>query len=174
MHCASRPYSAPAARPAVGHSLPTRRSLLPGNANDEGGQAVLEFALVLPVLLLILFGIVQFGLALNGASDETHIASEVARYGTVNENPGEAEKRTLAEWGKRQLDNGAFQVGKSRLCISFPSGNEAGAPVKVEFTRTVSWLPILKLGATSTAITGSAVMRLESPATKFRAECAES
>jgi Flp pilus assembly protein TadG len=33
----------------------------------EGGQALVEFALVLPVFLLLIFGLVEFGLALNAA-----------------------------------------------------------------------------------------------------------
>jgi hypothetical protein len=139
----------------------------------QEGQALVEFALVLPILLALVFGIVEFALALNSQGDETHIASEIARYATVNQNPGEAEGGTLAQWGVRQLDNKALQEGKSRLCISFPQGNEAGQPVKVEFKSTVRWLPIPKLSMATTPLVGSAVMRLEARATHYAAECAE-
>jgi len=43
----------------------------------EGGQALLEFALVLPVFLLLLFGLVEFGFLLN-ASSSVNYASRVA------------------------------------------------------------------------------------------------
>jgi hypothetical protein len=140
----------------------------------QDGQALVEFAFVLPIMLALVFGIVEFALALNKQGDATHIASEVARFAAVNENPGEGEGKTLARWGIAQFHNEALQNGKaSRLCISFPNGNEAGQPVKVEITSTVIWLPIPKLEA-STNLVGSAVMRLETPATHYAAECYES
>src|SRR5437868_458087 len=55
--------------------------------NREEGQALVEFALVLPVLLVILFGTLDFGKAYNYWIDETHLASEGARYAAVNQTP---------------------------------------------------------------------------------------
>jgi Flp pilus assembly protein TadG len=138
---------------------------------DERGAALVEFALVLPVLLLVLFGIIQFGLALNSANDQTHLANEVARYATVNENPGEAEKASLQAWAKKQADQNARNNGVV-ICISFPNGSEIGAPVKVEVTSIVKWLPVLKLSKVgSTSVTGTAYMRLEAPPTTYGTGC---
>jgi hypothetical protein len=141
-----------------------------------------EFALVLPILLALVFGIVEFALSLSSQADETHIASEIARFATVNENPGEFEAKpaTLAEWGVSQLHNTALS-GKERpkICINFPKGEEAGQPVEVVFRRSVSWLPIPKLGVAETTLVGSAVMRLETHPTEgtklkpVKAECYE-
>src|SRR5438270_9084865 len=50
---------------------------------EESGTAVVEFALVGVVFFVLLFGVTQFGLALNSANDETHLANEVARYAAV-------------------------------------------------------------------------------------------
>ena len=47
------------------------------NASSEGGQALVEFALVLPVFLLMVFGVVEFGLALN-AGVSVNFVSRVA------------------------------------------------------------------------------------------------
>jgi Flp pilus assembly protein TadG len=144
--------------------------------HDEGGQALVEFALVLPVLLLVLFGIVQFALALNSQNDQTHVANEIARYAIVDENPGTEEAKTLAEWGKKQLYTNYTSAlnSEGKVCISFPSGTEVGSPVKVEVTSTTNWLPILKLPATSTEIKGVAYMRLEATPNPsiYKAECA--
>jgi Flp pilus assembly protein TadG len=56
---------------------------------DEGGQAAVEFALVLPFLLMMLIGIVEFGRAWNQHQVITDAARESARkaslYGTVTE-----------------------------------------------------------------------------------------
>ena len=47
----------------------------------------MEFALILPVLALLLFGMLDFGKAFNYWIDETHLANEGARFATVNKNP---------------------------------------------------------------------------------------
>ncbi len=51
------------------------------------GQATVEFALVLPILLLLIGGGIQFGLAFNYWLDLNHIASEGARWASVNRLP---------------------------------------------------------------------------------------
>jgi len=142
-------------------------------ARAEDGQALVEFALVLLPLLLVLFGIVQFGLAINSTNDQTHVANEVARFAAVNENPTEG-KETLQQWGKKQAytnyTNALNTEGK--VCISFPNGTEVGAPVRVEVTSTTNWLPVLQLSATSTELKGVAYMRLEASPGKYEAGCA--
>jgi Flp pilus assembly protein TadG len=139
----------------------------------EEGQALVEFALVLVPMLLVLFGIVQFGLAMNSTNDETHLANEIARYAVVNENPTEG-KETLQQWGKKQAytnyTNALNTEGK--VCVSFPNGTEIGSPVKVEVTSTTNWLPILNLSATSTELKGVAYMRLEAGPSHYEAGCA--
>ena len=57
------------------------------SAADERGVALVEFALVLPLILLLLFGMIDFGKAFNYWNDETHLANEAARYAVVNRNP---------------------------------------------------------------------------------------
>jgi hypothetical protein len=151
-----------------------RRSRVGATLRDQRGQALVEIALVLPFLLLILFGITQFALALNSANDQTHIANEIARYATVNENPGGGE--SLQAWGKKQADKGEEATGT--ICISFPNGSSnPGDPVKVEFKSTINWLPggtsvneALK-GLSNFPITGSATMRLEQTPSTYSAGC---
>jgi Flp pilus assembly protein TadG len=49
---------------------------------DDGASAV-EFALVLPILLLLVFGIISFGLYFAGALGMSNASREAARYGVV-------------------------------------------------------------------------------------------
>lgn len=136
-------------------------------ARIEDGQALVEFALVLPLLLVILFGIIQFGLAVNSANDETHLANEVARYAVVNEDPG---PKTLQEWGKSQAESSLLSSG-AQVCIKYPKGTEVGSPVEVQVKSTVNWLPVLGLAATETEMTGTAFMRLEAAPSKVPEGC---
>jgi Flp pilus assembly protein TadG len=146
---------------------PRRLAAACERATDESGGALLEFALVLPILLSVVFGIAQFGFAFNSANDETHIANDVARYATVNENPS---SKTLQEWGKSQADSNA--LSGQTVCISFPNGtHNIGDPVLVTVSGTINWFPILHLKATSTTVTGTAYMRLETAPSNYGAGC---
>jgi Flp pilus assembly protein TadG len=60
------------ARPAV-HALPV----------SERGQALVEMAIILPLLLLILTGILQFGVLLSGQIAFVNGVRDAARYGSV-------------------------------------------------------------------------------------------
>jgi Flp pilus assembly protein TadG len=60
---------------------------------NERGAVAAEFALLLPVLLMILFGIIEFGMMMYGREIVTNAAREGARAGIVQGPP----KRTKAE-----------------------------------------------------------------------------
>ncbi len=53
-------------------------------ASSERGQELVEFALILPLLLLFLFGIIEFGIAVYRYNAIANIGREVARYGSIN------------------------------------------------------------------------------------------
>jgi Flp pilus assembly pilin Flp len=50
---------------------------------DQDGAAAVEFALLLPLLVLLLFGFIQFGLAFNTRIQATNAAREAARQAVV-------------------------------------------------------------------------------------------
>jgi hypothetical protein len=52
--------------------------------SDPAGQELVEFALILPLLLLFLFGIIEFGIAVYRYNAMANIGREVARYGAIN------------------------------------------------------------------------------------------
>ena len=69
---------------------PVRRPLyktLRRHGKSEDGQAMVEFALILLPLLLIVAGIIQFGIALNYWLDMQRAANQGARYAAVNNWP---------------------------------------------------------------------------------------
>jgi hypothetical protein len=149
-------------------------------AAEEGGQALVEFALVATLLLLLVFGITQFGLALNSASDETQLASVAARYAAVNQNPAPGGE-SLQDWVKSQADTTILSSG-GRVCISFPTNpvtgtsGQIGDPVQVLVGETMNWQPLYGISQllgggipASSTISGTAVMRLEATPSLYSA-----
>ena len=50
---------------------------------SEKGQAAVEFALVLPILLMLIFGIIDFGRVLYTKSALTSLSQEAARHVSI-------------------------------------------------------------------------------------------
>jgi Flp pilus assembly protein TadG len=57
----------------------------------EDGQSVVEFALVLPFLLLIVCGIIELGLLINTKLTLNNCAREAVRYAAINSNEVDIE-----------------------------------------------------------------------------------
>ena len=169
--------------------FPTRRwrSLTRGRLRfrNEEGQALVELALVLPVLLIVILGIVDFGKAINYWNDENYVANLGARYASVGNlpttgacstnplnDPNALEGYIRCEAGidSLELQNGSsrtgIQSGGVSVCINAPS-DTVGSPVQVQVKATYSWLPLPKILGTdpasfaSSTLKGSATMRLE-------------
>jgi hypothetical protein len=151
---------------------PRRLAAFRVHAMNAQGAALAEFVLVLPWVLLVLFGIAKFGLAFNSENDETHLANEVARYATVNEDPS---SQTLQTWGRSQADSKA--LSGQTICISFPrnettgTSGQPGDPVEVRVSGTMNWLPILKIKPLTKSIEGRAYMRLEASPSTYSEGC---
>jgi Flp pilus assembly protein TadG len=146
---------------------------------DERGTALVEFAFVLPILLLLVIGMLHFGKAFNYWTNETHLANEAARFATVNKNPGGVGS-TLQQYIQAQADTPELRNGGTdsvpdpmKVCITFPQGAVVGAPVTVTVSTDYHWLPILgdELDNASLTISGSATMRLEAAPTNYSAGC---
>lgn len=52
---------------------------------SQKGQSIVEFAIVIPMLLLILFGIVDFGRTFHIYLSMNHVGREVARAASIHE-----------------------------------------------------------------------------------------
>jgi Flp pilus assembly protein TadG len=145
---------------------------------SEEGVALVEFALVLPILALLLFAMIDFGKAFNYWIDETHLANEGARWAVVDRNPGggSLQQYLVDQATTAELRNGgtASVANPAEVCISFPSGtSNVGDPVLVTVSATYNWLPIIgnRIGVTQTTISGSSHMRLEAGPTNYSAGC---
>lgn len=144
--------------------------------SDQKGTSLVEFALILPVLALILFGVLDFAKAFNYWNDETHLAAEGARWAVVNSNPA-TSGQTLQQYLQQQADTTELR-SLAVVCVSFPTNSSTGTsgqvgdPVTVTVRSRYTWLPFVSSRASlspSTTITGSATMRLEAPPTAYSA-----
>src|SRR6266487_6369179 len=78
----------------------------------EDGVALVEFALILPLFLALVFGIFDFGRAFNYWIDETHLANTGARWAVVNANLGGT---TLQQYIKTQVETGELRNGSASV-----------------------------------------------------------
>src|SRR5215208_5600295 len=107
---------------------PARRS----PHGPESGQAMVELALILPLLLILLLLILDFGRAINYWIDTTHLASEGARLAAVDKDSG----GNLQAHIKSQADTEELRTGGSvgvvspglEVCIAYPEGRAVGNP----------------------------------------------
>ena len=107
-----------------------RRAGRPAEVRSRGAVLV-EFALVAPLLLILLFGIIEFGFAFVQSMDVRHGARETARLVAVNYKPTSAEgsaqaQEILAEGCARMDDDGEG----SSIEMVVPGG-QAGNPGEV-------------------------------------------
>jgi Flp pilus assembly protein TadG len=111
---------------------------------SERGTAVVEFALVVVPLTLIVFGILDFGRALNYYNDMTQLAGQGARAAAVNQNPdGTAasagfQKILADEADSPELKNPSRHLN---VCVTAPSGT--GQPVTVTVSYSFHFIPLV-------------------------------
>jgi Flp pilus assembly pilin Flp len=141
-------------------------------ASDEDGQALVEFALVLPLLMLAIAMVLEFGKVFHYWQDESHLASQGARLASVNSNPGGGSLQSYLQGqaDAPELRDGGTDAIADPVKVCITPGAKIGDPVKVEVSTTYKWLPILGGVATST-IRDSATMRMERLPTKYSGGC---
>jgi hypothetical protein len=134
----------------------------------ESGQAMVEFALILFPLLILVSGIIWFGIALNYWLDMQRIANQGARWAAVNNWPPDCPRgsascpspNTLQETLVRQaLTNGLRSTVTVEVCYPDWPEAEAGDPVRVRLETPFTFVPILGIGTIT--LGADATMRLE-------------
>jgi Flp pilus assembly protein TadG len=105
-----------------------------GRFGCERGVALVEFALVLPFLLLVVLGMVDLGKAVAYWNDQTHLAGQAARYAAVNTcAPCNAANQTINAYIPSQAESD--ELRKALLLV--PAGTaQAGSGDGVFFKFT--------------------------------------
>ena len=172
------PAMSEAAEPAP---EPSRRLLRRGVrrafGSGERGTAVVEFAIIAPMLFLLVFGLIDFGRALNYYNDLTQLAGQGARAAAVNSNPdGTAVSAAVTNDGQCQSIAWSIQCQLAKtytttaelkngidVCMGSMNGSGAltstapapGNPITVRATYTFAFLPIVKIAAIRLSATQS-------------------
>jgi hypothetical protein len=150
--------------------------------NRESGQATVEFALILIPLLILVVGIIEFGIGLNYWLDEQRIANQGARFAVVNAWPGCPRTEPVPLTGANCTGTNTLQAylaqqattrglaGSVSVSICYPDDGDpntqvgtVGTPVRVSLLAPYKFQAIMRLGTLNLA--GKSTMRLEQDAT---------
>ena len=164
---------APAAAPDAGArdaaSSSPRRS-------RESGQALIEFALIAPMFLLLVVGIIQFGIGLNYWLDLNRIANQGARWGVVDKypncngvptTPGCMTPNTLEAHLESEPVSGGLQP-VATICFEDSTAGAVGEPLTVRVESDFTFLPIMDLG--TIRLRGKATMQIEQDPAVLRSQ----
>ena len=133
---------------------------------NERGAAAVEFALIVPILLTMVFGIVDFGLAINRYA----MVNNAAREGVREASLGATESEIKAVVTKSMSDVsgtvvvtiGCKKPDGTTTCTSWNVGAETGGIAEVTVDVTSDWLtPIGTLVASKLQVAKTSKMRIE-------------
>jgi Flp pilus assembly protein TadG len=123
---------------------------------DESGQALVEFAIVLPLLLLILFGIFDFGRIILDSFIINEAARDAARYASA----GASDSAVV-----QVVNQDCALLDTSKLGVTIvpaAAARVSGGTVTVTVTYPVSFDPFLSfLTSGPFNLTGQTTMRVE-------------
>ncbi len=131
-------------------------------AGDEKGQGLVEFALILPVFLVLLFALVDFGRGYQAWIEVTNASREGARVGAVGGTAAEIEARARA--AAASLNPGSLSVSSTN--VGGTPGTSVVVTVRYNFALITPLSPLLgvlsggAIGTTFT-LTSASDMRLE-------------
>ena len=132
---------------------------------SQNGQSVVEFALILPLLLLLTFGIIEFGFFVFNKQIITNAAREAARAGIVATQPRVSEPDVISI-ARNYCSTHLVTFGSSSIPdVTAPHDPNAlfgsELTVTVEYGYTFLFFPIVANLSRTTSIQAVAVMRYE-------------
>ncbi|SDD87667.1 TadE/TadG family type IV pilus assembly protein [Auraticoccus monumenti] len=124
-----------------------------GRTDRERGAAAVEFALVVPLLLLLVVGIAEFGRAYNAQTTLSGAAREGVRVMALHDDAAAA--RTATQAAASPLVLSSSQISVSPTSCASSSATDSTATVRITY-------PLDFVGGffgASVTLTGKAVMR---------------
>ncbi len=135
--------------------------------HSSSGQAIVEFALVFPLLLILLLGIIEFGLLFYNKAVITNASREGARVGIVNQDRGNLNPINANILGavNNYCGSRLISFGSPDVTVTpdWSAGTGFGHPLRVTVTFDYRWLVLPNFVGlpNPTRLSGVTVMRLE-------------
>jgi Flp pilus assembly protein TadG len=134
-------------------------------AKSEDGQAVVEFALVMPFLLLFLVGIIEFGRAWNEHQVLTDATREGARQAAVYDDAGQVTEDSVEHVVKRVLFSNSMAPDSAVITLTNWNG-ASNTPLteKLTYPKRILYFGAIAnwaLGDRKVMLTSSFTMRNE-------------
>lgn len=107
--------------------------------SNRRGTAIVEFAILLPVILALLVGVLSFGLYFGAAHSVQQLAADAARRSIAGETT--AERRTLVTEFVSANGPSYFLIRANRLS-QVSATAESGGRLRIRIVYDASWLPI--------------------------------
>jgi Flp pilus assembly protein TadG len=158
----------PTLLPGFARRLPRPRFLR--RARSERAQSLVEFALVLPLFLLLLFALVDFGRAFFTWQVVTNASREGARAGAVQSTAAEIDTKIYESFCSAWPDASSCALDTTKLTITKtnvqgPRGDEVTVALSYDFDYVTPMGNILNLitggSLAEPTITSTTSMRLE-------------
>ena len=122
----------------------------------DGGQSLVEFALLIPLFLILVFGIIDFGLGLRAYISVTQSTREGARFASIGNTAG-----TFTSGGSGECNGTTLTTVVGRVCrtmngldltdvesvsVTYPNGNAPGETVRVSASYQYEYItPVRRL-----------------------------
>ncbi len=120
------------------------------------GQELIEIALLIPLLLLIAFGVLDMGRVFHAAITMTNAAREGARYGTLNPTDGAG----IIAATLNEAQSSGVDLTASTVAVSCPTGCTSGGSMLVTIEYDFQMIMALALPSTTLTLVRSAEMMI--------------
>lgn len=115
---------------------------------DDDGAALVEFAIVLSLFVILVFGIIEFGRAYNAQITLTHATREGVRVLAITQDPDAARAATVG--AATTLDPAKLSISTTECSPGYPTQVVASYPF---------FLSIPLVGEQTLTLSSTAVMR---------------
>ena len=97
------------------------------------GSAAVEFALAVPVLLMMIVGMFQLGIVLQANAGMQHALGEAARYATIFPTPSDAELQS-------RITSKRFGIGNGTWSTPTITPGAGSKQITVTYTQPLDWV----------------------------------